>query len=73
MQQVNNVSTLIKSLKVICLGLIIALALSNVAWLYAYVRETSQNAERVYVATDNGTTSAIAAGQVQPTQYEARI
>jgi hypothetical protein len=72
MQQANNVSTLIKSLKVICLGLIIALALSNVAWLYAYVRETSQNAERVYVTTDNGTTSAIAAGQAQPTQYEAR-
>lgn len=72
MQQANNVTTLIKSLKVVCLGLIVALALSNIAWLYAYVRETSQNAERVYVTTDNGTTSALAAGQGQPTRYEAK-
>lgn len=72
MQQANNVSTLIRSLKVVCLSLIGALALSNVAWLYAYVKENTEHAERVYVATDNGTTSAIAAGQAQPTQYEAR-
>ncbi len=71
-QQANNVSTLIKSLKTICLSLVVALALSNIAWLYAYVRESSQNTERVYVATDSGTTSALAAGHVQPTQYEAR-
>lgn len=72
MNHTHNVSTLIRSLKLICLSLVGALALSNVAWLYAYVRESSHNAERVYVATDNGTTSAIAAGRVQPTQYEAR-
>lgn len=71
-QQANNVSTLIKSLKTICLSLVVALALSNIAWLYAYVQESSRNTERVYVATDNGTTSALAAGRVQPTQYEAR-
>lgn len=72
MQQANNVSTLIKSLKVVCLSLVVALTISNVVWLYAYVRENNEHAERVYVATDNGTTAAIAAGQVQPTQYEAR-
>ena len=72
MQQANNVTTLIKSLKVICLGLIVALAMSNVLWLYAYLKESSQNAERVYMVADNGTNAAISAGQVQPTQYEAR-
>ena len=72
MQQANNVTTLIKTLKIICLGLIVALAVSNVAWLYANVRESSQNAERVYMVADNGTNAAISAGQVQPTQYEAR-
>lgn len=72
MSQANNVTTLIRSLRVICVALVVTVAVNNLGWLYAYVMETNEHAERVYVATDNGTVSAVTAGHATPTVYEAR-
>jgi hypothetical protein len=54
------------------IGSLMLLALTNAGWAWAYFTSQRTGQERIYVASDGGTISAVLAKGYRPTVYEAR-